>query len=207
MPVTRLTPDIRRERTRAHLLAAAGEVFADRGFHAATLDDVAAAAGFSKGAVYFHFKSKEDLYLALNAERDQTIVDEFFSVGARTHPDADAALAAIRDTFHRLAPSEREWALATEFTVYAHRNPKLRERQAAKRVGIINHLESLIDEMYSRQAIELPVPRETLARLFVAVFSGFAEQRAIDGERVTDEMVAAALQFIHHAIETLGTRR
>src|ERR1022692_3114734 len=45
--------------------AAAAQVFAERGFHGATLDAVASAAGFSKGAVYSNFKNKEDLFLAL----------------------------------------------------------------------------------------------------------------------------------------------
>src|SRR5688500_16623682 len=60
-----LTPDRRRAMTREHLLDAAGIVFARDGFHGASLDDVASTAGFTKGAVYSNFKSKEDLLLAL----------------------------------------------------------------------------------------------------------------------------------------------
>src|SRR5580698_7421916 len=60
-----LTPERRRQQTREHLLAAAAEVFAARGFHGASLDEVAAVAGFTKGAVYSNFKNKEDLFLAL----------------------------------------------------------------------------------------------------------------------------------------------
>ena len=55
--------------TRRHLLEAAAIVFAQKGFHAATLDEVAAAAGFTKGAVYSNFKSKDDLFLALFDDR------------------------------------------------------------------------------------------------------------------------------------------
>src|ERR1700677_4560553 len=65
MPVQPLTTDRRRQQTRDYLLQAAAEVFAERGFYAATLDEVAAAAGFTKGAVYSNFKNKEDLFLAL----------------------------------------------------------------------------------------------------------------------------------------------
>src|SRR6202161_4537061 len=60
-----LTPERRRQQTREHLLTAAAQVFAERGFHGATRDAVAAAAGFSKGAVYSNFRNKEDLFLAL----------------------------------------------------------------------------------------------------------------------------------------------
>src|ERR1700674_3832781 len=65
MIIEPLTPERRRQQTRDHLLAAAAEVFAERGFHGATLDEVAAVAGFTKGAVYSNFKNKEDLFLAL----------------------------------------------------------------------------------------------------------------------------------------------
>src|SRR3954447_5768797 len=55
----------KQERTRSLLLQAAGSGFARRGYHVATLADVAAEAGFTKGAVYSNFESKEDLFLAL----------------------------------------------------------------------------------------------------------------------------------------------
>ena len=64
-----LTPAAGREMTRRHLLDAAAVVFARDGFHGASLDDVAATAGFTKGAVYSNFKSKEDLFLAVFDDR------------------------------------------------------------------------------------------------------------------------------------------
>src|SRR6202034_428303 len=65
MAIEPLTPERRRRQTRDHLLEAAAQVLAERGFHGASLDEVAAAAGFTKGAVYSHFKNKEDLFLAV----------------------------------------------------------------------------------------------------------------------------------------------
>ena len=65
MTLEPLTPERRRQQTRDYLLQAAAQVFAERGFHGASLDEVAAAAGFTKGAVYSNFKNKEDLFLAL----------------------------------------------------------------------------------------------------------------------------------------------
>src|SRR5271154_6402080 len=65
MALEPLTPERRRQQTRDYLLQAAATVFTERGFYAASLDEVAAAAGFTKGAVYSNFKNKEDLFLAL----------------------------------------------------------------------------------------------------------------------------------------------
>ena len=73
MSMEPLTQERRRQLTREHLLAAAAQVFAERGFYGATLDEVARVAGFTKGAVYSNFDSKDDLFLALfkaNYERE-----------------------------------------------------------------------------------------------------------------------------------------
>ena len=80
--VRRLTPEMRRDQIRTYLLEAAAAVFAARGFHAATLDEIAAAAGFTKGAIYSNFGSKEELFLALVDQRQQAMLDQFFSAAA-----------------------------------------------------------------------------------------------------------------------------
>src|SRR2546421_3415411 len=68
-PASRTPQRERRARTRAALLRAAGRVFAEHGFHRATLEAVAAGAGVSKGALFHYFPSKEQLFLALLEDR------------------------------------------------------------------------------------------------------------------------------------------
>src|ERR687891_576628 len=65
MPVERLTPERRREMTRDALVEAAADVFARRGFHAASLNEIAESAGFTRGAIYSNFGGKEDLLIAV----------------------------------------------------------------------------------------------------------------------------------------------
>src|SRR5688500_9894478 len=65
----RLTRAEAKEATRRKVLAAAAKVFQDRGYHSATLDEVADIAGYSKGAIYSSFATKDDLFLALLDER------------------------------------------------------------------------------------------------------------------------------------------
>ncbi|HEV2920825.1 MAG TPA: helix-turn-helix domain-containing protein, partial [Actinomycetota bacterium] len=84
----------RRQQTRARLLDAAGQVFARRGFHAATVDEVADAAGYTKGAVYSNFANKEELFLAL---LDQRIAAQLQQVEALyTIESSEQLLAAMR---------------------------------------------------------------------------------------------------------------
>src|SRR5215203_6722049 len=75
----RLTRQQRRERTRDDLVAAADRCFVEGGFHATSLDQIAAAAGYTKGAVYSNFASKEDLFFAVyerRAERAEAELEE-----------------------------------------------------------------------------------------------------------------------------------
>src|SRR5439155_16585739 len=129
VPLERLTPDKRRAMTRSHLLAAAAEVFAERGFHAATLDQIADAAGFSKGAVYSNFASKDDLFLALIHERSEAMIAEYAAIDQAAHEGGPAQIAALADVYLRREPDlSKEWALAAEFDLWAMRNPDLQKQ-------------------------------------------------------------------------------
>ena len=78
--VERWTRERRLEHTRSLLLDAAEEVFAEKGFGAATLDDIAHTAGYTKGAIYKHFATKEDLFLALSDRYWRRYFDNFAEV-------------------------------------------------------------------------------------------------------------------------------
>ena len=78
--VERFTKERRLEHTRNLLVDAAEEVFANKGFSAATLDDIAAAAGYTRGAIYVHFKAKEDLFFAVSDRYWRRYFDNFAEV-------------------------------------------------------------------------------------------------------------------------------
>ena len=78
--VEQWTRERRLERTRSLLLDAAEEVFAEKGFTPASLDDIARAAGYTKGAIYKHFSTKEDLFLAVSDRYWRRYFDNFADV-------------------------------------------------------------------------------------------------------------------------------
>ncbi len=98
--VERWTRERRLEHTRSLLLDAAEDVFAQKGFAPATLDDIAHAAGYTKGAIYKHFATKEDLFLAVNDRYWRRYFDSFADVmssakqvGSRELDEIAAAVA------------------------------------------------------------------------------------------------------------------
>ncbi|MCS7235456.1 MAG: TetR/AcrR family transcriptional regulator [Armatimonadota bacterium] len=94
--------EARKEQTRARILEAARRAFAARGFHATLMDHVAQQAGLSKGALYVHFPSKEELFLALLDDAAATLVDRITQAIAGAHggrAKVAAALESALDTF------------------------------------------------------------------------------------------------------------
>src|SRR5947207_5252166 len=136
--------------TRQHLLDAAAIVFARNGFHGSTLDEVAATAGFSKGAVYSNFKSKDDLFLELFHDR----VDRQFAVVSEaletdSHDQAEQ-LPRIRQI---LGSATSPWddgfvTLWLEFILYARRNPAAQKKLAVSAQRARTQVQALIEHEY-----------------------------------------------------------
>jgi len=118
---------LRTRETYARLLKAAEEVFVRDGFEAAQLDEIAARAERSKGAVYTHFKSKEDLFLVLFEHRTRSHIDRL-AASLDKCKNRQERMAAFREFYVAFA-SDRTWPILTlEFKLFALRRPKLKER-------------------------------------------------------------------------------
>ena len=128
MPAETLSKQqIRTQETQARLLSAAEEVFVRDGYEAAQLDEIAATAGRSKGAVYTHFKSKEDLFLALFEHRTRSYVERFVS-SLRKCTSRKESHEAFREFYVGLA-DDTTWPILTlEFKLFALRHPESKER-------------------------------------------------------------------------------
>src|SRR5205807_10231391 len=106
--VEKLTPERRRALTRTTLIDAAADVFARRGFHAASLEEIAEAAGFTRGAIYKNFENKEELFFAVIERRIDAQLSRFREVlredrAAATDP---ARLAGI---CQEVLAFDRDW--------------------------------------------------------------------------------------------------
>lgn len=117
--------------TRRALLAAARRMFARDGFEACRIEDIAAAAGYTRGAFYAHFRTKEDLFFAIFEQEAGRRVEEIRRL-LEGSTERQAKLAALREFYVGLA-GDRQWAmLVLEFKLFALRHPSLRPKLAAK---------------------------------------------------------------------------
>jgi AcrR family transcriptional regulator len=184
------TPRPRKDEVRARVLQAAGEVFADRGFAAASLDQVAAAAGFTKGAVYSNFGSKDDLFLALMTAEVARRVDVVEAALQET-ADLRGALAAVGAELSR---REATWQLLfLEFWQRAVRDPDVRRAFVASR----RDLRARIAEVVSRFLAEHPVrtgwDAESLTVVLIALSNGLALEALPDPTAVPDDLLTHVL--------------
>ena len=166
----RLSRTQQTEANRAAVLAAAAAVFRERGYAAATLDQIAEAAGFSKGAVYSQFDSKADLFLHVLDRRIETRAAENQAAVDAGTDDPDTI---VRELQRLMSRSDPRWRLAvTEFRIAASRDPELRARYDAVHRRTVARLAAVFDQIYERTGYEPPVPTEHLAVTVLALDVG-----------------------------------
>ena len=199
MTIEPLTPERRRAMTREHLLEAAAVVFARNGYHGASLDEVAAAAGFTKGAVYSNFKSKEDLFLALIDHRMEQQTAAFAAELDAEVPD-DEQLPRIQDLIARSFDPD-QGALHYEFMAYAARNPEIRAKLAARARRGRDAAIRLIAEEHERMGTVPAYPIPVLAQMMLALFDGLANLWFLDPELVDDDMLRDVLAFLYANVD------
>ena len=131
MRPARTTQAARRQATRGRLLEAAFNVFAQEGYTGATVDAIVQAAGYSKGAFYFHFNSKEEVFLEVLWARARSEEQSLRTAGANA---SGRPLELLRGVAGFLGPGSDDalWpALLLEFWSHAARNPRVREGVAS----------------------------------------------------------------------------
>jgi AcrR family transcriptional regulator len=191
--MARLTRAEKKAETRSRLLESAATVFARRGMQQASIDEVAEHAGFTKGAVYAHFESKEDLFLAMLDDRFAMHVDAMDQLLASdAEPEDQARVGAAN--FIELIASDPEWErLFFEFSAYAARNENFRQELVARRRHLQERMAELFRERAEQLGVEPPFPIEEIARMTFAMADGIALQKLLDPESVSDELYPTML--------------
>jgi AcrR family transcriptional regulator len=203
---TRNRREQKQERTRAQLLEAAARVFARRGYHVATLEEVAADAGYTKGAVYSNFDSKEALFLALVDEEIAKRVGEIGAVVEAGGSGGDIEAEAERQ-FQRFVREESHWPfLFYEFFSYGARRPDLRAEFVKRRRAVHRVIADGIEDQARQFGVELPVPAEQIAVAVEALMNGLAFNRVLDARSVPDGLFGLTMSRLLSALLTVSER-
>lgn len=186
-----------RDDVRRALLDAAARVFARQGIDGASLDDVAADAGFTKGAVYSNFGSKEGLVAALAEDRTSAYLD----LGLEAVDDLDDTLAVraqvLGDRLTAAGDEQRDWHLLFfELWQRAVRSDDPDGAFRHRRASLHAAVTAAMEEQATRAGAPLPMPASELATLLMALSNGLAMERMIASEDVPDDLMGRVLALV-----------
>ena len=194
----RLTRVEQSVRNRELVLAAARRVFLERGYHGASLEQIADEAGFSKGVVYSQFESKSDLFLALLERRieERNVENARFVDGLVASDDLslDEGLGALVGHASERDRVDAEWGLLViEFRVHAARNPDLNRRYGEMHERTVAGVADIVARIYDCAGEPLPLPAPELARVLLTVGAGARLEQATNPEVLPNTVVAELL--------------
>jgi AcrR family transcriptional regulator len=173
-------------------------VFVRRGYRDASVDEIARRAGFSKGAVYWHFEGKEELFLALLEERLNAPVRQMIELLQSAPPEQDMSVEA-NQRFVELLERQRELlVLDQEHWSLAVREPGLRTRYAARQAELRQALAEALQARASHLGAPIEnVPAQELATAFLALANGLGMERLIDPDAVPDDLLGRVIVLVY----------
>lgn len=204
----RATPAFSRQRartaaTRKKLLAAAEKTFARDGFEAARLEDIASLAGYTRGAFYANFKSKEDIFFALLEEWVGRRIAEVSAVLARENTP-EKRLRALRQHYAQIAKDRRLALLSLEFKLFAIRHPEAHARLRTRQRPLRACGGDLVRRIAHEIGRNLPISSIGAATGLGALSNALLLEHLVDNTIVTDKDIRYLLGAFFDAI--LGTR-
>jgi AcrR family transcriptional regulator len=176
------------------LLVAARQMFERLGYHGATIDAIADEAGFTKGAVYSQFGSKDDLFLAVierNIENRYEAFARFVELADQSTDPAEMVELAYDQTVVSLA-----WQAALiEFRVHAWRNDDVNRRYSELHQQTIDGVARVIGDLHARVGIEPPGDVAELAVSFLGGGSGLVLELLTNPDTDPRTFVASMTAF------------
>jgi AcrR family transcriptional regulator len=185
-------------RGREAILDAAARVFTERGYRGATVDAILEEAGLSKGAFYWHFESKDELMLAVLAERVERPIKELIELIRSARPDENMSEVATRRFAEYLDSGRDAILLEHEYEALAARDPRLRRRYARQRKQLRLALaDALAARARQLGAPALDTPAEEVATAFLALIRGLARERLVDPSGVPSHILGNVTGLIY----------
>jgi AcrR family transcriptional regulator len=188
MPIDGRTQAERRADTRRRLLEAATTVFAERGFHAASVVEIAEAASVSTGALYANFASKEELFVA--------VMDEFADWTRAVFEGLDSREERQRAWIAYLEQGPERFLLLVELWAYIMRTPKMRPRWSRFTRELTAAIAERVESDAQASGRTLPMPAEQMALAARIFSSGLAFEKLADPESIPDDLFPRVMELL-----------
>lgn len=192
--------------SRDQLLAAASRVFARRGYHGASMNEIATEAGFSKGALYWNFDGKEDLFFALLDALDERLRT---LIAAATHaPTGEQRTGELSRGISQLLIDGRDVVmLFHEYSALAVRDPQVAARYATRNERLREEIAGAIRERHEHLGLPLTLPAENLATAMIALVHGLSIQQLTEPDAVPAELFGQIAALIEDGMTLRAKER
>jgi AcrR family transcriptional regulator len=185
--------------TKQKLLTAAMHIFAQNGFEAARLEDIAAGAGYTRGAFYANFESKEDIFFALLEDWVRERTDSVIAA-LRKHTDPLEKLAALRTHYAEVATDRRVVLISLEFKLFALRHPEAHARLRNRHRRIRASWGKLLSELQLALGRSLPIKGPAASTCLGALAHGLLLEHLVDPKTLSDGDVRRMLGLFFDSI-------
>lgn len=190
----RLSQKERKEETRKLLLESAVQIFAEFGFHGASVDKIAEHAGFSKGAFYANFNSKEELFLALLEKQMQLHVDKIHRVIDQQHPLSHFIEKLDQYPIY-IREENRTWSMLNmEFLLFAMRDESVRYKWSNMITRSVEQISQSIEKLMKKENYEFSLSSEEIAWTILSLENGMAIFSYISQDNVPPNLFGKALK-------------
>lgn len=201
----RLTKAEAKARTRELLLDAAAHTFAQKGFAGASVDEIAEAAGYTVGALYSNFGSKEGLFVELMRSRAGDRISEAIQIMNDDAGDG-RRLRALGQLLVNIADKDLDFApLEAEFWLYAVRHREVMKELVPPRPQH-DALRPMIENALRLRGQDQDVSADAVSTVVRALFQGLVRLRRINPDSVPEELFGQALHWLFTGIGASGSR-
>jgi AcrR family transcriptional regulator len=185
---------------RQRVLDAAAQEFVERGYAGASLQSIAKRAGLTRGAVYWSFENKQDLFLTLLDERVDQPARALMQL-TETAPADQATAGAVSEGLARLIGEQAPLVmLLFEHWAAAARDPTLRRAFNARQRKLRDTLAVALKARHATTGVPLTYPAERLATAVLALAYGSAMTKLVDPDAVPDELTGEILDLLYDGL-------
>lgn len=176
------------------ILTAASSLFSKKGYHETSMDDIVKESGFSKGAIYGYFDSKEDLFMelqkkfaAINYSELKSVVDKEKSAITKLERAADLVFSSICEV------TEESCRMDLEFQLASSRIPKMRKELETMHMTIIRLLTDILDEGIESREFRKDLDSRSIAIVLVSAIGGLSNLWITTGIKLEWDKIKTAL--------------